>query len=265
MLFVVLAAGLFGGLVSGVAGLGAGIAALPILLYGPELVGLDPLSVKEVTSLTVVQSLFSGIVNLARHRTAGYVHRPLVIWVGIPTGVAALTGALVSRVLPDVALLATMATMTLSASAVMLFPGLLSAPGKSAPNPEWQAGTRSPRYHKGWATSLGIIVGGAGGISGLPGAFLLVPLMIFKLGIPTRVAIGSNLGIMLFASGAALAGKLGGELVPLYPALVVAGSAMAAAPIGFEINKRLSPKHLRAILGALVAATALRVLVDVFV
>ena len=125
MLFVALAAGLFGGLVSGVAGLGAGIAALPILLYGPELVGLDPLSVKEVTGLTVVQSLFSGIANLARHRTAGYVHRPLVIWIGIPAGIAALTGALVSRVLPDVALLATMATMTLSASAVMLFPGLL--------------------------------------------------------------------------------------------------------------------------------------------
>ena len=89
-------------------------------------------------------------------------------------------------------------------------------------------------------------------------------MMIFRLGIPTRIAIGSNLGIMLFASGAALAGKLGSSLVPLFPALVIAGSAISAALVGFEINRRLSPQHLRVLLGVLVAATAVRVLVDVF-
>ncbi len=258
-------AGLFGGLVSGVAGLGAGIAALPILLYGPEMFGLDPLSVKEVTGLTVVQSLTSGIVTFARHQTAGYVHKPLVVWIGVPAGLAALTGALVSRVLPDVVLLATMSAMTLSASVIMIFPGLLGTRSSSALQADWQnEGGRSPAYDRGWATFMGAIVGGAGGISGLPGAFLLVPLMIFRLGIPTRIAIGSNLGIMLFASGAALAGKLGSSLVPLFPALVIAGSAISAALVGFEINRRLSPQHLRVLLGVLVAATAVRVLVDVF-
>jgi len=265
LLLVVMVAGLFGGVVSGIAGLGAGIAALPVLLYGPELVGLDPLSVKEVTGLTVGQSLTSGIVNLARHHGAGYVHRPLVVRIGFPAGVAALTGALVSRLLPDVALLAMMAAMTLVASVVMVFPGVLGARKKSAPEAEWQVAGASPAYDRGWATVMGALVGGAGGISGLPGAFLLVPLMIYRLGIPTRIAIGNNLGIMMFASGAALAGKLGGNLVPLYPALVITGSAMAAALVGYEINRRLSPRHLRTILAVLVAATAVRVLVDVFV
>lgn len=270
MLLVVMVAGLFGGVVSGIAGLGAGIAALPVLLYGPELLGLDPLSIKEVTGLTVVQSLTSGIVNLVRHHGAGYVHRPLVMRIGVPAGVAALIGALVSRLMPDVALLAMMAAMTLTASLVMVFPGVLGARKRSAPEAEWQAqsqaiGAGSPPYDRGWASVMGVLVGGAGGISGLPGAFLLVPLMIYRLGIPTRIAIGSNLGIMLFASGAALAGKLGGSLVPLYPALVITGSAMTAALVGYEINRRLSPRHLRGILAVLVAATAVRVLVDVFV
>jgi uncharacterized protein len=259
-------AGLFGGVVSGVAGLGAGIAALPVLLYGPELFGLDPLSIKEITGLTVVQSLTSGIVNLARHHGAGYVHRPLVMRIGIPAGVAALTGALVSRLLPDVALLAMMAAMTLTASVVMIFPGVLGVRKRSAPEADWKATKAgSPPYDKRWATVMGALVGGAGGISGLPGAFLLVPLIIYRLGIPTRIAIGSNLGIMMFASGAALAGKVGGSLVPLYPALVITASAMTAALVGYEINRRLSPRHLRGILALLVAATAVRVLVDVFV
>lgn len=264
MLLVVLVAGLFAGLVSGVAGLGAAIAALPVLLYGPELVGLDPLSVKEITGLTVVQSLASGVVNLTRHRSAGYVHRPLVLWIGVPAGTGALAGALISALLPDVAILATMGAMTATASAIMLFPRLLAARIETPANPAASTVAGLPDFDRKAAVTMGVVVGAAGGISGLPGAFLLVPLIMFCLGMPTRVAIGSNLGIMLFASGAAVIGKLGGALVPLYPALVIVSSAMATTLVGFEINRRLAPQHLRLILGLLVAATAVRVLADVF-
>ncbi len=261
MLVVVLVAGLFAGLVSGVAGMGVAIAALPILLYGPELFGIEPLSVKEVTGLTVVQSFASGAVNIVRHRSAGYVHRPLVLWVGLPAGALALGGALASTVLPDAAILATMVGMALAAAAVMLSPSILRG-RMSGSGDGWTGESEPPDVDRVRALTVGAVVGGVGGISGLPGAFLMVPLLIFGMGVPTRLAIGSNLGIMLFASGAAFVGKLGGTLVPAVPALVIVGSTMAATLLGFEINRRLSARHLRWLLGALVAATAVRVLVD---
>ncbi|MDD9996018.1 MAG: sulfite exporter TauE/SafE family protein [Dehalococcoidia bacterium] len=262
MLVVVLVAGLFAGLVSGVAGMGVAIAALPVLLYGPELFGIEPLSVKEVTGLTVVQSFASGAVNIVRHRSAGYVHRPLVLWVGLPAGALALGGALASTFLPDAAILATMVGMALAAAAVMLSPSILRGRASGPGDDGWSGESEPPDVDRVRALTVGAVVGGVGGISGLPGAFLMVPLLIFGLGIPTRLAIGSNLGIMLFASGAAFIGKLGGTLVPAVPALVIVGSTMVATLLGFEINRRLSARHLRWLLGALVAATAVRVLLD---
>ena len=41
---------------------------------------------------------------------------------------------------------------------------------------------------------------------GAPGAFLYIPVMIYLLGIPTRIVIGSTLGIVLFG---AITGKIG--------------------------------------------------------
>ena len=262
MLFVVLAAGLFAGLVSGAAGMGVAVAALPILLYGPELFGIEPMSVKEVTGLTVVQSFASGAVNILRHGSAGQVHRPLVLWVGLPACALALAGALVSGILPDTVILATMAAMALAASVVMVAPGVVGG-RMGVPDHEGLSGeSEPPRVYRGRSIAAGAVVGGVGGISGLPGAFLMVPLLMHGMGVPTRLAIGSNLGIMLLASGAALAGKLGGTLVPVIPALVIVGSTMAATLVGYEIHRRLTTRHLRWLLGALVAATAARVLVD---
>ena len=157
MLIVVLVAGLFAGLVSGVAGMGVAIAALPILLYGPELFGIEPMSVKEVTGLTVVQSFASGAVNIVRHRSAGYVHRPLVLWVGLPAGALALGGALASTFLPDAAILATMAGMALAAAAVMLSPSILRG-RVNGPGDEGCSGeSEPPRVDRVRALSVGAV------------------------------------------------------------------------------------------------------------
>jgi uncharacterized membrane protein YfcA len=54
----------------------------------------------------------------------------------------------------------------------------------------------------GGAAAIGSLVGGRGG------AFLLVPLLITVIGVPTRVTIGSSLAITLWTATAGLVGKL---------------------------------------------------------
>ena len=64
------------------------------------------------------------------------------------------------------------------------------------------------------------------------GSFILIPLRVYVLRVPTRFAIGSNLRIILFAALAGLGRKLGTAQVPLFLALALVGGAALVAQAG---------------------------------
>ena len=84
--------GLVGGLLAGWVGLGGGITLAPLLLFIPPAVGLDPLDMKEVARLTIIQSLCSTAAAGIAHRRARLVHGPLVVWMGAIIAMASLSG-----------------------------------------------------------------------------------------------------------------------------------------------------------------------------
>ena len=55
-------------------------------------------------------------------------------------------------------------------------------------------------FNKPWAVLLAFIVGIGSGIVGAAGGFLLVPIMLVVLGIPTRMTIASSLAITFISS-----------------------------------------------------------------
>ena len=79
----------------------------------------------------------------------------------------------------------------------------------------------------------------------------------FEVGIPLRVTIGSSLGITALASAAGLAGKVITGQVPWPLALTVAAGAVPGAQVGAYVSRRVPTRLLKAVLFALVAATAL--------
>ena len=252
---LILLMGLASGFLSGLVGLGGGILAAPLLLYVPGAVGLDELAVKEVTGLTMVQGLAGALSGLTRHQSYGFVYWRLVGYMGISVAVAALAGALFSKVVPDKSILAVFAIMALIASSLIFLPGRREENDLEIPD--------QITFYAPLAVSLAAVIGFAGGLVGQAGSFILIPTMVYVLRIPTRIAIGSNLGIILLAATAGLAGKLLAAQVPLLLALALVGGAVPGAQVGALLGRRIQPRTLRHILALIVALATIRIWIDV--
>jgi len=118
-------------------------------------------------------------------------------------------------------------------------------------------------FNKPVAAILAFIVGIGSGIVGAAGGFLLVPIMLVILGIPTRMTIASSLAITFISSIGGTIGKLMTGQVDYYPAIIMIVASLIAAPLGARAGKKLNTKVLQAILAVLILATAIKIWIDI--
>jgi uncharacterized membrane protein YfcA len=245
---LVLVLGFVGGVASGVLGVGGGIVMAPALLYVPCLLGAGAFDVRQVTGLTITQGLLACLSGALGHGRHGCVSRRIVCTMGPAVVAGALAGALASSRVEARALLALLAALAGGAAVLMWLPRA-ETPG-GAP------------LQVGRAVLVALAVGFLGGMVGQGGSFLMVPLMLHVLHVPTRVAIGSNLSLVIFSSAAGLAGKLATAQVPLLAAGMLALGTVPGAQAGSALSHRLPTRGLRAALGAVVALSALVLAAD---
>jgi uncharacterized membrane protein YfcA len=247
VLFVLGAVGAF---VSGLVGVGGAIVMIPLLLYGPPLVGVGALDIKSVAAITMVQvfaASVSGVIAHGRHRA---VNRRLALVGGAAMGSGSLIGAIASRYAPERWLLAVFAVMVTIAFVVMLLP---------EPLPDVTAPADVKEYNAPLTALTAGTVGIAAGLVGAGGAFLLVPLLLVVVGVPIRVTIGSSLAITAVAATAGVLGKALTHQIPLVPTLVVAAGALTGAQLGAASSRRLSGVALKRALLAVIVLTSLKV------
>jgi hypothetical protein len=204
----------------------------------------------------MVQGLAGALSGVVRHRSYGFVSHRLVLYMGTSVGVTALIGALASPMVPDAGILAVFATMALIASLLIFLPSGGSV--RDQDTPEFIS------FNGPLAISLAAIIGLGGGLVGQAGSFILIPTLVYVLRIPTRFAIGSNLGIILLSAVAGLVGKLAVAQVPLLLAGALVVGAVPGAQLGAFLGRRTQPKVLRYILSAIVALATVRIWLDVF-
>ena len=228
---------------------------IPILLYGPPLLGVGHLDVKTVAAVTMVQvfaAAMSGMLVHRRHRSVN----PRLAWSGgLAMAAGSLSGALASKLASDFVLLLVFAVMVTAAV------GLLFVP--TTGDIDVVLARQREDYSRPLTALIGAGVGLAAGLVGAGGAFLLAPLLLVVVGVPVRVTIGSSLAITAIAATAGMAGKLATGQVPLWPALAVVAGAVPGAHAGALVSRRLSEAVLRRALGAIVTLTMLRVWWDV--
>ncbi len=246
---LVLALGLLGGIASGTLGVGGGIVMAPALLYIPPLLGAGAFSVREVTGLTIAQGLLACLSGTLGHGRRGCVSRRLVLTMGPAMIAGALAGAAISSLVAGRALLLLLAALA-GAAAVLMW----------LRRPETEDGGGS--LNVPLAVLLALSVGFLGGMVGQGGSFLLVPLMLHVLRIPTRVAIGSNLALVLLSSAAGLAGKLATAQVPLLAAGMLGIGTVPGAQVGSALSHRMPARALRTALGVVVGLSALALAAD---
>jgi uncharacterized membrane protein YfcA len=106
-------------------------------------------------------------------------------------------------------------------------------------------------------------VGVLGGLVGQGGSFILIPLMTTFVRIPTRIAVGSNLAIVLLSTTAALLGKaITGQIDWLLAAPLVL-TVLPAAHIGGRLSRQVPVIRLRRLLAVLIGAAAIQIWVSV--
>jgi uncharacterized membrane protein YfcA len=114
--------GLTGAFVAGLLGVGGAIVMIPLLLYGPPLLGVGALDLRAVTGVTMAQVFAAAVSGVLAHRRARAVHVELGLIGGVAMAAGSLVGAVASRWTPEPVLLLVFALMTTLALALMLVP-----------------------------------------------------------------------------------------------------------------------------------------------
>ncbi len=243
------------GFLSGLLGIGGGIILFPILFYIPQILGFESIAVKSITGLTMTQGFFASLSAMLFYRKHHLVNKSLVLTLGLSLFLSSLIGSLSSKAVPDEPLLLVFGILALSASVMMFLPHSYSRDALTED---------TVTFNRNLAVMIGIVLGFFLGLVGQGGAFILIPILLYILKIPLRVALGSMLAIGLFSSTAGLAGKIATGQVPFLMAGALIIGAVPSAQLGSFISKKTATPHLRWILALVIAAAAIRIWIDIF-
>ncbi|UOR12095.1 sulfite exporter TauE/SafE family protein [Halobacillus amylolyticus] len=245
--------GFIGSLLSGMLGIGGAIINYPMLLYIPVLLGFAGFNAYEVSGIVAVQVFFATLSGVWVYRKGGYLNKSLIVTMGISILIGSLIGGFGSRLLTEEGINLVYGTLAVMAT-VMMF---VRKEGIDEPHIE------PLDYNKIVAAVLTFAVGIGAGIVGAGGAFLLVPIMLVVLKIPTRITIATSLAVTFISSIGATTGKIATGQVPFIPALVMVVASLIASPLGATVGKKINSKYLQRILALLILATTIKIWFDI--
>lgn len=111
--------------------------------------------------------------------------------------------------------------------------------------------------------AIGAMVGLMSAIMGVGGAFMLVPAMIYLLGMPTSVVIGTSLFQIIFVSGyVTILQSWQNHTVDILLSLILTVGSVVGAQLGGRIGVRLPGEQLRFLLALLIVFVAVLLLIQ---
>lgn len=111
--------------------------------------------------------------------------------------------------------------------------------------------------------AVGAMVGILAGIMGVGGGFILVPAMIYVLGMPTKVVIGTSLFQIIFVTGfTTIVHAVNSHTVDMLLALLLIIGGVIGAQLGAIAGTRLKAEQLRILLALLVMSVAVKIAFD---
>ncbi len=255
LIVVLFSIGFLGSFISGMVGIGGAIINYPMLLFIPALFGFMSFSAHEVSGISAVQVLFATVSAVWMYRNSGYLNKRLIIYMGSAILIGSLIGGFGSSQLSELTINFIYGVLALIAAVMMFIP---TGNNDEVPMDELQ-------YSIVLATILAFIVGILAGVVGAGGAFLLVPIMLVVLRLPTRMTIATSLAVTLISSIGSVAGKLATDQVLLYPSIIVVIASLIAAPLGAKLGQKVNQKALKWLLAILISGTAIKIWYDLII
>ena len=246
--FVILGlAGLFGGVLAGLFGVGGGTVFVPALVYTAGW------NIREAVAASLIIIVFSALSGTLRSmRSEVPVNWRAAVLFSLTVAPSSLIGVALSNFFSE--------TLT-----QLVFAGFLLA----LAYPTARSGKRyregiggSSGTHLAVALIAGIGAGALAGLIGIGGAVLTVPLLIFGFGLDPKTAISTSLVVTLLVGVLGAAGYIvaGFERLSGLPPLIV-GSMLGAWP-GVRIRERLGETLLQRAFAAYMVVVAVLIIID---
>ncbi len=113
---------------------------------------------------------------------------------------------------------------------------------------------------------LGAVVGVLAAIMGVGAGFLLVPAMIYLLGMPAAVVVGTSLFQIIFVTAnVTLLHAISTQTVDVTLALVLLVGSVVGAQFGARAGAKLRGEHLRGLMALMVLAVAIYLAIELVV
>lgn len=112
---------------------------------------------------------------------------------------------------------------------------------------------------------IGMLVGVLVSLMGIGGGFFMIPAMIYILGMPASVVVGTSLFQVTFVSAnVTFLHAINTHTVDIMLALLLLGGASVGAQIGIRLGTKLKTEYLRALLALIVLGVALKLGANLF-
>ncbi|TMM51622.1 sulfite exporter TauE/SafE family protein [Sulfitobacter sabulilitoris] len=273
--FLLLGLGGIVGVLSGMFGVGGGFLMTPLLFF----IGIPPAVAVATEANQIVASSFSGVLAHFKRKT-----------VDLRMGVVLLIGGLVGAALGVVVfnylraqgqvdlLVRLCYVVFLGVIGGLMFIESLNAIRKT------RGGKPAPRKKHNWIHGLpfkmrfrvsglyisvippllvGVSVGILAAIMGVGGGFIMVPAMIYLLGMPTKVVVGTSLFQIIFVTAfTTLLHATTNYTVDIVLAVLLLVGGVIGAQIGTRIGVKMKAEQLRILLAMLVLAVCGKLALD---
>ena len=273
--FLLLGIGGIVGVLSGMFGVGGGFLITPLLFFA----GIPPAVAVATSANQIVASSVSGVLAHLKRRTVDF-RMGLVLLAG---GLAGSAGGVqifnLLRQAGQVDLVVQLSYVVfLGIIGALMFVEGLNALLKS------RAGKPPTRRRHHWIHALplkvkfrtsglyisvvppllvGALVGLLAAIMGVGGGFIMVPAMIYLLGMPTKVVIGTSLFQIIFVTAfTTLIHATLNHTVDMVLAVVLLLGGVVGAQFGTNLGARLKAEQLRILLAILVLAVSGKIALD---
>jgi uncharacterized membrane protein YfcA len=276
--FLILGLGLAVGFLSGMFGIGGGFLMTPLLIF----IGISPAVVVASVSPQIAASLFTGFLAHLRRGTIDFLLGAMLLIGGTAGTLVGIWLFTLLRRLGQLDLLIGVAYVTM----LSIVGVLMVTEGLRAINRARHGGRgdlRRPGSHTWihrlplkmrfkrsriyisvipvWA--IGSIIGFVGAVLGVGGGFMLVPMLIYLLRVPTMTVIGTGMVLTLTTMvTSTVLHAYANHLVDAVLALVLMIGGVVGAQFGVRTGTKLRGEWLRLLLGVLVLLVGLRFAVD---
>lgn len=265
------------GILSGLFGVGGGFILTPLLFF----VGIPPAVAVASAANQIAGSSFSAFLTHWRRRTVDF-RMGLVLLVGGMIGSAVgvqIFTLLRSRGQFELVVSLLYVVMLGTIGGLMLNESVRALRRAKDPN-----AALAPRKRHTWAHGLplkmrfhtsklyvsaippfviGALVGVLAAIMGVGGGFIMVPAMIYLIGMPTKVVVGTSVFQFLFVTGfTAVLHAVQNGTVDVLLALILLVGGVIGAQVGVRLATRLRSEQLRILLALLVVGVCLKLVAD---